>query len=253
MALPPYIEERIRRPPPEGCHIIPQSTPVIAFGNARVSRAATLGLNPSKIEFEDETGHLLNGTTRRLSTHLSLGINDLQSASQVIVERVLTECDNYFHNNPYRRWFDRLLPVLRACGASYYDGTACHLDLIQWATNPTWSSLPPEVRSKLISEDFDFLRRQLSAGNIETLLVNGKSVWEALKLNLGRELSWAKFGTIEGLTHQPCDLFGAVAFGRIHVIAWSTNRQSSFGVRAGFDAELASRIQGYFGSSVAVA
>jgi hypothetical protein len=58
--------------------------------------------------------------------------------------------------NPYRRWFDPLDQALRAAfGVSYYAGTACHLDLVQWATTPVWnnrdrrkgsSSVPPSAR-----------------------------------------------------------------------------------------------------------
>ena len=35
------------------------STPVVAFGNARVARVATLGLNPSCIEFLNRAGQEL--------------------------------------------------------------------------------------------------------------------------------------------------------------------------------------------------
>jgi hypothetical protein len=49
-------------------------------------------------------------------------------------------CNSYFHGNPYS-WFARLEEVLQAIGASYYEDTACHLDLTQWATDPTWNGL----------------------------------------------------------------------------------------------------------------
>jgi hypothetical protein len=39
------------------------------------------------------------------------------------------------------KWFDQMEEfVLTNTGYSYFDGTACHLDLIQWATDPVWSS-----------------------------------------------------------------------------------------------------------------
>ena len=37
-----------------GCHVIAGSTPVVAFGDVRRARVATLGLNPSRAEFETE-------------------------------------------------------------------------------------------------------------------------------------------------------------------------------------------------------
>ena len=52
ITAPGYVEDRIRRPAPERCFVVPASTPVVAFGNPGVARVATLGLNPSRIEFE---------------------------------------------------------------------------------------------------------------------------------------------------------------------------------------------------------
>jgi hypothetical protein len=66
--MPDYIVERIRRPPPEGCEVVPGSTPVIAFGDVRTARVATLGLNPSKSEFLNKHGQELTGAHRRLAT-----------------------------------------------------------------------------------------------------------------------------------------------------------------------------------------
>ena len=119
-----YVEARIRRPAPTWGHVVSQSTPVVAFGDASVARVATLGLNPSRVEFLDGSGALLHGSRRRLATHASLGLSDLSNCSDDIVSLILDDCNNYFKNAPYRRWFDRLMPVLEACDASYYDGTA---------------------------------------------------------------------------------------------------------------------------------
>jgi hypothetical protein len=58
---------------------------------------------------------------------------------------VVADCAAYFQRNPYRRWFDPLDELLRAgVGASFYDGTACHLDLVQWATDPVWGQMSDE-------------------------------------------------------------------------------------------------------------
>jgi hypothetical protein len=129
--IPDYIEQRIRRRAPAGASVVPGSTPVVAFGNSQMASVATLGLNPSRIEFLDErTGQELVGTSRRLATFASLGTSDLSTAPDAIVAQVLDDCNSYFERNPYRRWFDQLMPVLEACGASYYDRSACHLDLV---------------------------------------------------------------------------------------------------------------------------
>jgi hypothetical protein len=70
----------IRRSAPEGAYVVPGSTPVLAFGDARTARVATLGLNPSRIEFTDEAGVFLQGNRRRLTTHPSLAFSDLADA-----------------------------------------------------------------------------------------------------------------------------------------------------------------------------
>ncbi len=76
MEVPTYIAARVRRPIPEGCSVIPGSTPVVSLGKAATARVATLGLNPSKREFASEKGVWLVGDQRRLATYDSLGVDD---------------------------------------------------------------------------------------------------------------------------------------------------------------------------------
>ncbi len=67
-----------------------------------------------------------------------------------MLARVFEGCNWYFERRPYRRWFDVLERVLNGIGVSYYRGTACHLTLVQWATNPTWGLLPESSRVELL-------------------------------------------------------------------------------------------------------
>ena len=62
-----YVSDRVRRPPPDGCSVVFGSTPVVAFGDPSTARAATLGLNPSRVEFT-RAGHLLAEGERRLQS-----------------------------------------------------------------------------------------------------------------------------------------------------------------------------------------
>ena len=173
-ALPEYIDRRIRRPIPNRrfrCLRLNTRRLVRQLPHATV---ATLGLNPSRVEFLDRNGNILTGADRRLATHESLGTGNLTDASADVIAEVLQDCDAYFTRNPYRRWFDQLEIVLNQCRASYYNGTACHLDLVQWATDPTWGRLQPKaVRQRLLDADTSFLSEQLSHENILVLLVNG--------------------------------------------------------------------------------
>jgi hypothetical protein len=70
--VPKYVAARIRGGAPQNCNVLPGSTPVVAFGDPRSSPVATLGLNPSRIEFEED-GVELDGHLRRFETLRSLG------------------------------------------------------------------------------------------------------------------------------------------------------------------------------------
>jgi hypothetical protein len=240
-AIPGYIEHRIRRPAPRNAFVVPGSTPVVSFGNAQKASVATLGINPSRVEFLAKDGSELVGNSRRLATHASLGTSDLANAPRSVIAQVLADCNGYFDRNPYRRWFDPLDAILNGIGASYYNGMACHLDLVQWATDPTWGKIQPsKTRKQLIAEDSDFLVEQLENERLELLLVNGRGAFKALQAMTG--VSLAEQEPLCGYAHFVCRLFVGTILGKTRVIAWSTNLQSSHGVTNEFRAVLGKRI-----------
>lgn len=180
MHVPAYVADRIRQPVPDGCSVVPGSTPVVVFGDLRTATVATLGFNPSENEFVTNDGVPVD--PRRLSTYVSLGVETLTMATDEQVAHVLTECYEYFHHNPYYTYFKPSENLLQATvGASYLDGTACHLDLIQWATDPVFGKLPSAVRKKLIAADQEFLRQQLLVENVRLILLNGSGVIDAVR------------------------------------------------------------------------
>jgi hypothetical protein len=236
--VPRFVEERIRRPAPSGSSVVPGSTPVIAFGDPTVARVATLGLNPSRLEFLSRSGVLLHAD-RRLETLRSLGVTSLQHATPDAVERVWDGCRGYFRRNPYRRWFDQLEAVLRRLGASYYAGSACHLHLVQWATDPTWAKLDRRTRLVLLAPDVSFLRRQLTAAPIHVLLINGSGVIGEFEPAFGCRLDIVdrlQVGRLTTTIHS-----GRLSAGT-HLIAWSLNLQSSRGVMNEMRMRLAERV-----------
>ena len=239
--IPDYIEQRIRRPIPNGSKIVPGSTPVVAFGNSRIATIATLGLNPSRKEFLDDCGQELSGGERRLATHKSLGLSDLPNASPKAIKQVLQDCDSYFQRNPYWDWFRQLESVLQQCGASYKDGSACHLDLVQWATDPTWNDLrPAKLKKRLIDADAGFLKAQLVNENITLLLVNGNGPAQQVRRKLGATLRDIDY--IDGLWRHRVRLCEGKVFGRVRVISWNPNLQSSRGVGNELKLEIAKRV-----------
>jgi hypothetical protein len=188
---------------------------------------ATLGLNPSRAEFLSPNGRLLDGD-RRFETLASLGVETLADASEQQVTRVWEGCRTYFQRNPYRRWFDQLETVLVGVSASYYSGSACHLDLVQWATDPVWRRLDGETVFRLMSDDVPFLRRQLLTSTIELILLNGKRVLEEFQLALNRRLDMQLDLLTVGRTSTTLYV-GELPSG-VRVVGWSMNLQSSYGI-----------------------
>jgi len=225
VSVPKYIETRIRQRQPDSSPVVPGSTPVVAFGDVRKAEAATLGLNPSKLEFLDGVGRELTGAKQRLQTLSSLGESDLSSASRDSIRKVFEGCNGYFRGWPYRRWFDVLEKILLTLGATYYTGTACHLDLVQWATDPTWGKLRGAQKKCLIEADHSFLREQLSHEHIRLLLLNGSGVVKAYSKGLGCELTEKFIPGRIGWKH----FVGCTSQG-VRVIGWNKNLQGSHGV-----------------------
>jgi hypothetical protein len=92
-AVPDYVAARICEEPPEDCEVVRGSTPVVSFGDVRASRVATVGLNPSRIEFEVK-GVELDGAQRRFETTQSLGISSLVEAPAKAVEAIFWRCND---------------------------------------------------------------------------------------------------------------------------------------------------------------
>lgn len=175
--LPNYVFAMVRRSPPESAPVVADSTPVVAFGDPSRAAVATLGINPSANEFLDH-GRLLEGGERRLATLPSLGATRLDELTDLQVGVVVDECATYFQRRPYRRWCDPLDQLPRTgAGVSHYEGSACHLDLVQWATEPIWGRIPDRsVRSALLEDGAPHLRAQLAEGHVRLVLLNGREV-----------------------------------------------------------------------------
>ncbi|MGH7047409.1 MAG: hypothetical protein ACREE2_13595 [Stellaceae bacterium] len=234
--VPEYLVRMVRRPVPATAVIL-GATPVIAFGDPRRAEIATLGINPSLHEFCEADGSLLTGPARRLSTLESLGAEATASLTEDQIQVLVGECAAYFSVNPYQRWFDPLDQVLRdGLGASYYDGSACHLDLVQWATSPVWGDLVPGVRRRLLDESLPYLRDQLRLRNLRFVLINGREVLDQVtSVGLARLEGREK---LDVNNHLSCSLYSGCGED-VRFLGWSTNLQSSHGVTREFKNRLA--------------
>ncbi|MCI0689929.1 MAG: hypothetical protein L0Y54_22230 [Sporichthyaceae bacterium] len=244
--LDAYLVAMVRRAAPVGAPVVPGSTPVVGFGDPRRAEVATLGINPSRVEFVGN-GSLLSGSARRLATLESLGADDLMMLSDAQVAEVVADCARYFGpgRNPYRRWFDPLDRLLAAgVGASFYDGSACHLDLVQWATDPVWGEIgDAAVRRALLADGLPHLRAQLQQENIRLVLLNGRTVLDQVRATGLATLT--KTGTLP-LAASTCSLYTGIGEG-VRFLGWSTNLQSSRGVTGAFATELAAWLAGQAG------
>lgn len=229
------VLERVMTPYPKNCHIVPYSTPVVSFGNPESSTVATLGINPSSGEFFDKKKNLLGSEKKRLVDLEVLGLtNEIEQLDFDQAEKVLQGCFQYFETEKHYEWFNVLEEyVLEPAGASYFQSTenekerACHLDLVQWATDPVWGSIEnTNVRSELLKNDFEFLRFQLDTYKFKKLFLNGQEVVTQFK-NLG-------IAELVEVGQTPFQSDGKMSplyrgkYGDTEVWGWGLNIQSSW-------------------------
>jgi len=211
--------DRLRREPLLSS--VAGSLPVLFFGDLFTASVATVGLNPSRLEYLDKHGNELTGSYRRFETLTSLGVRDRASLSDVQCRHAIDRMRNYFHpDSPTYSWFRALDRVTQSMGYCYDRGEVAHLDLSQEATDPTWSRLRKEQPSDfdlLQALDLPFLKWQIEAFPLQTVVCNGKTVFEhVLKLIGGRR---DKSGTIKRLTWHSAK--ADIDARRICIVGWN--------------------------------
>lgn len=203
---PKYLLEQATAPPPKGCEglIVPDSTPVVSFGNPVRATVATIGLNPSALEFlESWNGPMLPEEQRRLATRESVEISDCCPGAEI-----LDGCAGYFGRNPYEEWFLPLDCILRAgARASYYAAPrsdaryldlACHTDLSPWATSDSWTTLKSRgIHRKLLGDKLSSLQQLISQGHYRLVIINGSGVKEEMDHFQFLSIDWCDAGLLE--------------------------------------------------------
>jgi len=223
--------------------VVSWASPVPYFGNISSARIATVGINPSNLEFVDGAGKPLVGTARRLETLDSLSLAAWQEADGQTVRTLARSCAMYFRVNPYRRWFDVLERILAVGGYSYYCGQlAAHVDLVPFATATKWGELPSRVRRSLIADGRVPLAELIASSHLEVLVLNGRSVVDAFVASTESDLSVTPVDQLSlpragGKHIQGLRWDGVVThiagydLGReVRVVGFNHNLQSSFGV-----------------------
>ena len=227
-----------------GTGIIPWSCPVPTFGDLTNPQLATLGINPSYREFVDRSGEQLQGELRRFHTLDSLGLEAWAEADARHLELILDTYRSYFFCNPYDAWFKKLDFAISGANVSYYDSpsTACHLDLIPFATVCKWTELSAQQRSSLLALSGDTLGMILRDSQVRVLVLNGSSVVKGFQLVAGVSLqaeeipSWSlgrrSSANVKGVAYTgvAATVSGIKLDRQLQVLGFNHNLQSSFGV-----------------------
>ncbi len=237
------LARRIAKGDADSLGIIPWAAPVISFGNILKSEVATLGLNPSNLEFMNESSAELEGPARRFHTLKSLDIRSWKNLKADKCRAIVESCEQYFFNNPYNRWFGPIDRIVRGVNASYYSSSesACHLDLVPLATIKKWIELTSAQREALLNIGRMSLSRIIRASAIKLLVLNGRSVvtgFESLadaKLEITEMRAWSlrrKKSVVPGYAFSgSIEKIGSEELGRrVSVVGFNHNIQSSFGV-----------------------
>ena len=200
LSSPEVVLWRMNQPHKSWC-VVPKTTPVPFFGNIEVAKFITIGINPSFNEFLSSNEKLLTGNARRLEDHNSLSINEAEYYEQVGFEnadKIYKSCIGYFTRNPFN-WFVKMENTINsAFNSSYYNDSAAHLDLVQWATKPVWSKLEkkdPIIAKHLIENDKPFLIQHLdwlkqNNPNLSNIFLSGRTVIN----NLSSEMNLQNVG-----------------------------------------------------------
>lgn len=220
--------------------IISWACPIPFFGNISRAKIATLGINPSNLEFVDDNGLELKSVSRRFNNLHSLNLNSWKDANENHLSSIINDCTNYFNRNPYDRWFKKLDYLISGTSYSYYfpSGEACHLDLVPYATKSKWSTLSTTEQKLLLNKSIPILFFMLENFHIEALILNGQSVVNQFEKmtncvlnkeskpqwNLRRDggedvLGYSYKGSIELIENKP-----------VKILGFNHNIQSSFGV-----------------------
>lgn len=222
--------------------IIKWASPVICFGDITKSTVATVGLNPSDLEFVDSDGNeLIN--SRRFLTLSSLGLDDWTQIEPTHLDSILQYNLNYFENNPYKQWFDQLDYLISGTSHSYYFpySKACHLDLIPFATSTKWGSMSSIEKRTLLQLSGNSLAMLLKESPVEYIILNGMAVVEQLQLisgvnlNKSNQTEWdlnRSDSIVRGTSYEgEIQRLGEVDLDKsVAVLGYNLNIQSSFGV-----------------------
>jgi len=213
--------------------------PVLYFGNIRNAKVATIGLNPSNVEFYDRKGLELEGSKRRFPSLKSLNLQTWDTISKEQWCLFESSYQNYFNNTPYFYWFDQLDKLLFETNFSYYFPYAnvVHLDLVPLVTKKKWGNLTSAEQQFILEKFKDIFIDILDASDIDVIILNGKSVINQIQKTFNIFFEIEKAPQID-LCFENRIIGGYIFRGKllsknkiVKIIGYNHNIQSSFGLK----------------------
>jgi len=217
---------------------VPGALPVLFFGQIDRARVATIGLNPSDKEYLSRSGEELTGSRRRFETLGSLGLRERREIDATTAATAMRRMRHYFESSStIYSWFRPLERVLTGLGASFLDGSAVHLDLVQEPTAPTWSKLravDPIGADELLRRDLPFLRGQLETFPFDTIVCTSRFVLDALIELTSASVRRTGEMALVSWTHAD----GRIAGRSVRVLGWNRPLVQATGLTAHGQVEL---------------
>lgn len=163
--------------------------PVPFFGDFIGSNIASVGFNPSNLEFRKINGEEIS-YRKRLPTLDDFKLKNWMDASDFQLSIITSTLHHYFEINPYSQWFDKLDRIFKPSGYSYYKRSsllrACHIDLVPFATQNKWSSLKGTHKRTLISHSQKLFIQLLAESDINTIFLNGSGICNEFENAIGK-------------------------------------------------------------------
>jgi hypothetical protein len=217
-------------------NILMEGQPIQYFGKIDTAKIATIGLNPSDKEFYSDKFEELTSGLRRFNTLSSLNINNWRNIEKINILQLKYSMDKYFKINPYKRWFNQLENLFFDTGYSYYNDSACHIDLTPYATTVKWSSLSKSEQIHLLKESKHDFISTVEKSKVTAIVLNGSSVINGflnsfdLELDKQKNEKWdikTSRGVVAGYSFK-----GVITLDKrkILVLGYNHNLQSSFGL-----------------------
>ncbi len=175
---------RLRAAPPTADWLVPESTPILAFGAWQTARVVTAALNPSEDEFltPERPRRPLPPDARRLLHWPADGQLTLAR-----LREARRRAEAYFvAGQAYTRWFGRYVGLLEALDAPFAGGRACQTNYgSPFTTRVGWGAVPPRIRAALAADGAALWRRLLDLLPCLEIVVGQGAGWRTVPALFG--------------------------------------------------------------------